>query len=105
MLSQIYKPLSQTESMRPATLTYLGYSASDVCAQLAAYDNEVRVLYAIDALVTALAFMRMDTVAVLFELGTPLEMKGLLGITVREAAEAHSKSGGMVLQFETVANV
>ena len=82
--------------MRPATLAYLGYSAADVCAELAQYEAEVRVLYAIDALVTAVAYLRMDTVSVLLELGTPLQQRGLLGITVREAARRKQWPNGLL---------
>lgn len=91
--------------MRPATLAYLGHSAADVCAQLAQYEGDVRVLYAIDALVAAVAYMRMDTVSVLIDLGTPLDKKGLLGITVREAAGLNATDSKLLVQSLAVTEV
>ena len=71
--------------MVPATLAYYGYSASDVCLELTKYNPEERVVHAIDALVTAIAFARLDTVSALEALNVPRDKQGLLGITVTTA--------------------
>lgn len=73
--------------MVPATLAYLGCSAADVCTQLAQYDSETRCLHAIDALATAIAYKRKDTVEMLIALGTPLRQPGLLGIVPKDAMD------------------
>lgn len=73
-----------TESASPATMAYLGRSAADVCAQLALYSSETRVLHAIDALVTAIVYNRKDTIEVLTTLNTPLDQRGLLDVSPAE---------------------
>lgn len=72
--------------MTPGALAFYGYSARDVCAALTNYSNSVRRLYAVDALVAAIMFGRMDTVAVLLELKTPLDVAGLSGLSVIDVA-------------------
>ena len=72
--------------MTPATLTYLGCSAADVCIMLGQYSAENRTPHAVDALIAAIAYMRVDTIAALLKLGTPVEKPGNMGFTVETAA-------------------
>ena len=72
--------------MTPATLAYLGCSAADVCIMLGQYSAENRTPHAVDALIAAIAYLRIDTIAALLELGTPVGEKGKMGFTVETAA-------------------
>lgn len=84
--------------MKPATLTYYGYPARKVCNRLADYPQPVRTLHAIDALVTAVAFLRMDTLSVLLSIGTPVDQKGMFGITVMDATRRQTTLGNKLVE-------
>ena len=77
--------------MSAATLAYHGFAATDVCLCLTRYSNKIRFLYAVDALVTAIVYNRKDTVEVLIALNTPLNKRGLFGISVRELIASETR--------------
>lgn len=79
----------------PATLAYMGCSAADVCAQLAHYPAEKRVLHAIDALVTAMVYRRQDTVEVLTALGTPMHRRGFFRVAADDIRVQSTDGGGI----------
>ncbi len=73
--------------MRPFMCVYYGYSARDVCRRLSEYPlGGVRRGHAIDALVAAVMYGRLDTFCVLVSLGTPLDEAGpWYGVSVFDA--------------------
>lgn len=89
----------------PATLAYMGCSAADVCAQLAHYPADTRVLHAIDALVTAMVYRRNDTVEVLMALGTPMHRRGLFRVAADEIRMQCTDGGGFMQGCMTERNL
>lgn len=77
--------LNKAQMLLPCDLVISGCSARAVCENLLSFPAAERTALAVDALVAAVWYSRVDTFNVLVDIGTPLSTRGRFGISVYDA--------------------